>query len=276
MRLGGPIEGNISDPALWVAALRKAGYRAAYAPVGPEADDATIAAVRKVAADADIVIAETGAWSNPMSSDVATRAAALDKCKSNLLLAERIGARCCVNICGSRGTLWDGPHPKNLTDETFQMIVDVTREIIDAVVPKHSFYTLETMPWMYPDSTESYAALLKAIDRKQFGVHFDPVNLICSPQRYFGNGALIKEFIDKLGPSIKSCHAKDIILREQLTTHLDEAIPGEGFLDYPAMLRNLNRLNPDLPLMLEHLPAERYPKAASNVRKIAKEEGVSL
>lgn len=276
MRLGGPLEKTFKDPGDWIAALRKSDYRAAYAPVGPEESESTLAAFRKAAEDNDIIIAETGAWSNPLSSDRAERSAAINKCKSNLYLAECLGARCCVNITGSRGKQWDGPHPMNLTEETFQMIVEVTREIIDAVKPKSAFYTLETMPWMYPDSAESYCSLIKAIDRKQFAVHFDPVNLICSPQRYFNNGSLIEEFVDKLGPSIKSCHAKDIIIRDHLTTHLDEVVAGTGFLDHRKLLNSLGGLDKDLPLMLEHLPSDQYPAAAAHIRKLAAETGVTL
>ena len=103
------------------------------------------------------------------------------------------------------------------------MIVETTRSIIDAVKPKRTYYTLETMPWAYPDSPDSYLALLQAIDRERFAVHLDPVNLICSPQRYYSSGRLIRECFEKLGPHIKSCHAKDILLQTKLTTH-----PGRG------------------------------------------------
>ena len=51
-----------------------------------------IHAYRDAADDADIIIAEVGAWSNPLSSDPEVRAAALDKCRSALQLADRIGA----------------------------------------------------------------------------------------------------------------------------------------------------------------------------------------
>jgi len=46
---------------------------------------------------------EVGAWSNPLSRDAATAAAAMQKCKTSLSLADRIGSRCCVNIAGARG-----------------------------------------------------------------------------------------------------------------------------------------------------------------------------
>ena len=91
MRLGGPNLPAHADPEGWAAAVRAAGYRAAYCPVGPEADDATVAAYARAAQRADVVIAEVGAWSNPLSADRETRGAAREKCTRSLDLAERIG-----------------------------------------------------------------------------------------------------------------------------------------------------------------------------------------
>ena len=277
MRLGAPIFETYADPDAWIAAVQRRGYRAAYCPVKPEADAATIRAYAEAAERADIVIAECGAWSNPLSLDEETRRAAIVKCQAMLSLADAIGARCCVNIAGSRGAKWDGPDAADLTRETFDLIVQSVREIIDAVKPARTFYTLETMPWMYPDSADSYLELIRAIDRERFAVHLDVVNLVCSPQRYFANAVLIRECVAKLGPQIKSCHAKDIVLADRLTVHLDEVRPGLGGLDYRTLLRELNDLDPDLPLMLEHLPNEHeYDQATSYVRSVARELPVKL
>lgn len=277
MRLGAPIHQPYTDPAAWVAAVQAKGYTAAYCPVKPDADPALIGAYRQAAQAADIVIAEVGAWSNPLSPDPTERAAALEKCKSSLRLADRIGARCCVNIAGSQGTKWDGPHPADLSEETFGLIVATVQEIIDAVQPQQTVYSLEAMPWMYPDSVESYQRLITAIDRPGFGVHFDPVNLVNSPRRYFQNAALIQEFVAALGPAIRSVHLKDTRLDQRLTVHLDEVRPGLGGLDIRVLLRELNQLAPDLPVMLEHLPNEtEYDLAAAHVRGIAQSEGIPL
>jgi sugar phosphate isomerase/epimerase len=276
LRLGGPVFEKYEDPGAWVAALKKLGYSAAYCPVRAEAGDTEVRAYEDAAREANIVIAEVGAWSNPISPDAGTRMAALEKCRRQLDLADRIGARCCVNITGSRGQKWDGPSPENLTPETFDMIVETTRGIIDAVKPTRTYFTLETMPWAYPDSPESYRRLFEAIDRRGFAVHLDPVNLVCSPQRYYGNAALIRRCFEMLGPQIKSCHAKDILLHPKLTTHLDEVRPGTGGLDYATFLRELNKL-PDVPLMLEHLPnAEEYRRAANHIRGVARDVGLSF
>lgn len=277
MRLGAPLNGSFSDPDSWIAALQEQGYRAAFCPVDAAADPLTIRSFANAASKAGIIIAETGAWSNPLSRDESTRKAALEKCRAELALAEEIGARCCVNIAGSYSDLWDGPHPDNFTRAAFDQIVETIRAIVDAVKPARTFYTLETMPWMYPDSTENYLRLIKAVDRKQFAVHFDPVNLICSPQLFYRNGEIIREFIAALGPYIRSCHVKDIVLRNHLTVHLDEARPGLGKLDYKTFLCEIDRLDPEIPLMLEHLTvAEDYKLAARYIRSVAKEIGVQL
>ena len=275
MRLGGPVFGKFDDPAEWVAAVKAAGYRSAGCPVKADADDATIKAWAAAAAKADIVIAETGAWSNPISSDPATAAKAMDLCKAQLAIAEKVRARCCVNIAGSRGEKWDGPCAADLTEETFDRIVASVREIIDAVKPRRTAYTLETMPWMVPDSTEAYVRLIEAIDRKAFAVHFDPVNIINCPARYFDTGRVIREFCAALGPHIRSCHAKDITMTPEFTTHLSEVAPGKGTLDYRTYLTEIERIDPDMPLILEHMQPDEYPPAAEYVRKVAAEVGVS-
>lgn len=225
---------------------------------------------------ADITIAEVDAWSNPISPDTAEATAAINKCIDSLVLADEIGASCCVNISGSRNPeYWAGPHKDNLSDAVFDLVVETTRKIIDAVKPTKTYFVLEAMPWSFPDSPDSYLRLMKAIDRKQFGVHLDPVNMITSVRQYFNNGAYIKEMFTKLGPHIKSCHAKDIILREDnLIPQMDEVRIGLGTLDYATYLTELARLK-DVPLIMEHLKSsEEYDEAAAQIRGVAGMVGV--
>jgi len=278
MRLGGPVFGEWDGPEAWAELVKGEGYRAAFCPVQPSTDDATVVAFADAARAADIVIAEVGAWSNPISPNDEEREAALTKNREALALADRIGACCCVNISGSRSAeCWHGPCAEDLTPETFDLIVETVRGIIDEVKPTRTRYTLETMQWSYPDSADNYLALVKAIDREQFAVHLDPTNLIHSPHRYFTTADIIRDAFEKLGPQIKSCHAKDISLSTKLTVHLDEVRPGLGALDYHVFLAELNKLDPDIPLMIEHLPdAEEYRLAAGHIRSVAGEVGASL
>ena len=278
VRLGGPLFEKIDSPDSWINSLKRRNYRAAYCPLDPGASSEEIKAYEQASKKADIVISEVGVWINLISPDAQVRQEAIEKTVEGLSLAESIGANCCVNVSGSKNpNHWAGPHKDNLTEETFDEIVETALKIIDEVKPQRTFFALEPMPWAYPDSADNYLRLLKAINRKQFGVHLDPMNLIVSPQLYFNSGTMIKECFKKLGPHIRSCHGKDIVLREDIyTPQLTECRPGLGQMDYTAFLRELSKLK-DIPLMMEHLKTEEeYKLAAGYIRSVGTKEGIVI
>jgi sugar phosphate isomerase/epimerase len=278
VRLGGPLFTKYNNPGEWINALQELEYKAAYCPLDTSAGVDEIKAYKKAANDADIIIAEVGVWNNTISPDEKERQEAIQKCIKSLQLADEIGANCCVNISGSRNEkYWAGPHKDNLTDDTFHLIVETTRKIIDAVKPANTWFTLEPMPWSFPYSPDSYLRLINAIDRKGFSVHLDPVNMITSPEIYFRNGAMIRECFTKLGPYIKSCHAKDILLKEDIyIPQFEETRPGLGILDYTVFLKELSKLN-NVPLMMEHLQtAEEYRQSAEYIRSVGRQEGIMI
>ena len=88
---------------------------------------------------------------------------------------------------------------------------------------------------------------------------------------------MIRYAIQKLGPHIRGCHAKDITLREDnYIPQLDECQPGLGKLDYQVFLKELAKLK-DIPLMMEHLKtAEEYAQAAAYIRKRGEEVHIEL
>jgi sugar phosphate isomerase/epimerase len=277
MRLGGPLF-HSNDPESWVRELNEKGYRAAYCPVEPGAPADLIREYRQAADENDVVIAEVGAWSDPLSPNGEERKKAIDTCIGALALADEIGANCAVNVAGSRGAIWAGPSPLDLGDDAIDVVAESVRGIIDAVNPKTAVYTLETMQWMIPDSVEAYVAVANAIDRPdQFGVHFDPVNLVNSPRRYYHNADTVRDFVKRLGPRIRSVHLKDVIMSEEYLVHLSEIRAGLGGMDYPTLLRELDTLDADVPVMLEHLESEQeYADAAEYVRSVAGDVGVGV
>jgi sugar phosphate isomerase/epimerase len=276
MRLGSPLDRTWDSPEGWVATLRDRGFRAAYWPLEDDAGAADVRAYADAAQAADVVIAEIGAWqTNPISPDDATRASALEYAKARLQLADDVGARCCVNVAGSRGDAWDAPHPDNFSADTFALIVDTVREIVDAVAPRRAAYTLETMPFMPPDSADGYLELMRAIDRPGFGVHLDPANLVTSPRAYFDNAALLRECFAKLGAHIRVVHARDVTLGDELTVRISEVRPGLGALDYRVLLTEMAKLDADTPILVEHLTsAAEYEAAVAHIRGVAASLGL--
>ncbi|NOZ23154.1 MAG: sugar phosphate isomerase/epimerase [Planctomycetes bacterium] len=280
MRLGAPVFVQTQDPAELAKAHKELGYGAAYCP-GPvmqDPSDENIKAFREAFAKENIVIAEVGAWCNPMTPVEAERKKNLQLIIDRLSIADRIGARCCVDYAGSFSAEHSaGPHPKDLSKEAFDLVVENTRKIIDAVKPTNSTFTLEMMQWMWPDSPDAYLDLMKAVDREAFAVHLDPTNLINSPRRYYYTGDVIRECIEKLGPKIMSAHAKDVTMAEKHLVHIDETPPGTGLLDYKTYITGLAKLPQDVPLMVEHLKGpEAYADAVKHIRGVAKECGVEL
>jgi sugar phosphate isomerase/epimerase len=276
MKLGIPLP-SFDDPDASLRWAMEHGFGAVYVEERWCQDEASARAHGRRIREAGLVAAELGIWCNPMDRDPAAAASARERCVRMLALADAAEARCCVNITGSVGAKWDGPCAQDLTQDTFERIVQTVRSIVDAVNPRRTYYTLETMPWMIPDSAESYAQLLHAIDRPRVAVHFDPVNLVNCPRRFFDNGALIRDFVSRLGPQIRSVHVKDVIMRDHLTLHLDECRPGLGGLDHAALLRSLATLDADMPLLLEHLPStEEYLLGASHLRRVAAVTGFDL
>lgn len=278
MRFGGTIFEKWDTPEQWAVAARRAGYSAVYFPVDHTAPQRLIDSYRDAAKAADLVICEIGVWNNVLDPDPAVREAALTRAVHQLELADYVGAGCCVNIAGTYNpACWDGPHPENFTCRAFDDIVHSCQRIIDRAAPKTACYSLEPMPWMYPDTPESYLALIDAIDREHFAAHLDIVNVINSPGLCYRNTEVINDWFDKLGDRIRSVHAKDIILRDQLTVHLDECRPGTGVLDYRTYLRRVAALDDRVCLMLEHMTEESdYIEATRYLKGLAREMNIKL
>ena len=277
MRLGAPIR-NTASPEEWVKELQKKGYRAAYCPLDEKASDSLIAEYAQAARENDIVIAETGGWSNMLAPDPDTNKRNTDFNIARLILADKIGARCCVNVSGNpKDTAeWDLYFPGFDSDDTYALVAEKVKYILAQADPAHAKYTLEPMQWMIPDSAESYTKLIALVDDDRFGVHFDAVNMINSPSRYAHTGDFIRNFVSAHGKRICSCHAKDVILRrEKMLVHLEEILPGRGTLDYDALLTSVSSLDPDTPVMLEHLPdLAAYDEAMTFVRSKAEALGL--
>ena len=251
------------------------GYGAAYFPLNSADPPEWIEAYADAARRHGLVIAEIGVWNNLLDRSPARREANLRYAVEQLRLADRVGAMCCVNISGSLGSTWDGPHPDNLTEATYRRVVADVRAIIDAARPRNTFYTLEPMPWMYPHSGEDLARLIRDVDRERFAVHVDMCNLVNAFDRVYHTGELTRAFFRAFGPLIRVVHAKDTVIRDDLTLHIDEAIPGEGLFDYDALLTACDGLYPDLPVMAEHLETEaEYLKATGFIRRKAEALGI--
>jgi sugar phosphate isomerase/epimerase len=274
IRFGGPLFGvDMNDPDA------AAGYGAIYCPDLNPDDEKGCRDYGRAIARHGLMIAEAGVWIRLAGPNPEETRANVERAIRRLRVADLTGAQCCVDIAGSfHPESWHGAHPDNVGEEMFDAAVVIARTIIDAVEPRHAKFTYEMMQWTLPDSADAYLELIKSVDRKHFGVHLDPTNLINSPRRYYDTGAVIRDCVAKLGPHIASCHAKDVAMDlTNAIVHLTETRIGTGNLDYATYLECLDSLGRDVPLMLEHLSTpEEYKAAADHIRNIARDLCIEL
>jgi sugar phosphate isomerase/epimerase len=294
IRFGGPVFANTiqaaapgeshgaaaDDPVAIARAHRAKGFTAAYAPRVRLDDRDRIQAVRKAFAAEDVVIAEVGYWDNLVDTEPETRRRNRQCMLDALALAEELGAACAVDIFGSycHGNGNSQHVAANFSQDAFDEAVAMARFFLDTVKPKTAFFTYEIFPFSVVDSPAMIAKLIRAVDRPQFGVHLDLVNLINSPRAYWSSGEIMRECVRLFGDRIVAAHVKDIKLKEPaISVILDEVIPGQGALDMGAFVREIQRLPRAIPFMMEHLRSEaEYDQAAAYVRQVAAAEGIRI
>lgn len=216
-----------------------------------------------------LTIAEVGVWRNTMSPDAKVRKEAIDYTIKQLELADRIGARCCVNIMGARGPRWDGAYKDNFTKETWKLGVKTIQYIIDTVNPQNTYFTVESMPWMFPTGPDEYLQLLEDVARDRFAVHMDIFNWITTPKRYFFHEEFISECFEKLGRQIKSCHLKNVKMEELYTLHFTETSVDNGGINLKYLIHTGVSYDKDMPFIIEHLNSdEEYLKSVAYVKKL--------
>lgn len=281
LRLGGYLLNDPADPGQWAAEMRELGYSAATLPLtkfyDTKINDPLIKAYADAAAKADITISEIAEFFNTFPNEQ-ERKKSIERWTLCLEVAERIGARCSVTVAGERipRSVRGGPSAINLSAEAFDMVVENTRQVIDAVKPKRTYFAYQTMGWFIPNSPDNFVKLLRAVDRERFAAHLDITNLINGADRYFNNAEFIREVFSKLGPRIRSCHIKDVLLHTDQPIRILEVQPGLGKLDYRTFLREVSKF-PETPILLEHLKtAEEFAAAAQYIRSVANEIGLSI
>ena len=288
IRFGGPVftgdgEGAVAadDPVALARLHKEKGYTAAYVPYGLDVNDtAKIREVRAAFEAEGVMFAEVGFWDNLVDADDKTRAFNRRMMVDSLALAEELGAGCAVNIFGSycHGSGNSQHTAKNFSEEAFDEAVEMARYFIDTVKPKTACFAYELFPFSVVDSPAQIARLIKTVDRRQFGVHLDLVNLINSPRAYWNSGGIMRECIDLFGDRIVASHVKDIKMREPaISVILEEVVAGTGALDMAAFVREIGRLPQEGPFMMEHLADEaEYDRAAAHIRTIAASEGIVI
>ena len=269
MRLGTSSPLKHDSAFEWAENQTALGCRSVVFPLSSNDPEEKINEYVEAAKTHDLLIAEVGIWRNAMSIDPEERKIQRDYCVRQLQLADRTGARCAVNVAGAFGDRWDGHYKENFSKESREQIVKMVQDIIDRAEVKNTYFTLEPMPWMIPTGPEDYARLIEEVDRDRFAVHMDIINMTNSLERYYEAEAFIDRCTALLGDKIRSCHIKDVHLKEEYTFQLEECAPGEGEYPLRYYAGKMHSIDPDMPVILEHLNTdEEYIRYLNYLKEV--------
>jgi sugar phosphate isomerase/epimerase len=168
------------------------------------------------------------------------------------------------------------PHPQNHRPETRARLVESLRQLIPHAETAGIPLALEGHVVSPVDTPEAARWVLDEAGSSLLGFNADPVNFVRTIDQAYDNTALIHELFDLLGEAMLTAHAKDVTVEERLVIHVEECVPGAGYLDQPAFLRRFQQCRPEGVVLIEHLPAERVPEARRALLAAAEQAEVEL
>ena len=168
------------------------------------------------------------------------------------------------------------PHPKNHSTEVWDRLVDSTKQICDVAENEGMMIAVEGGTVCPVDTPQKMKDLIDDVGSKNLGLNMDPVNFIGSRDIAYDTTSLINEFYALIPDRILGAHAKDFTVVDSLLPHFEESIIGqpESMLDNEALLLGLQKVNPKAHVLVEHLPDDKIPLAATGIRDIAERIGI--
>jgi sugar phosphate isomerase/epimerase len=244
-------------------------------PLAVHDDD--VERTRRLFADHGLVVGQTvGEYGGTLvSPDGTVRGAAIEFVKRMCDLTRRLGA---PNTYLRPGSLNPAgawlPHRDNRSDAVFDRLVDSTRRICETAEANGTMVAVEAGVVSPLHSPARVRAFLEAVDSPALGFNQDPVNLVGSLDDAYDTTRLIDESFDLLGAWTIGAHAKDVRVVDGLLPRFEEAEIGDGLLDHVTFLRRMQSAAPDAHVLIEHLPADRFPAARRALMAFAAEAGV--
>ena len=271
---------NDGDLELLVSKLKEYGFKAAYCPYIDLNNTSLIRQTKEVFRKEDILLTELGYWENMLDTNLDIREQKRRGMLDALQLADELGAYCAITCVG---TFAEGSHrqhrKESFSERAFDEIVTFAQYAIDTVKPKTAKFSYEIYQFNILDNIDDMKRVAQAINRDAYGVHMDHVNLLNSPRNFFRSLELCRDFVDKLGDKIVSCHVKDVWMNTDINddVRFKEVMCGMGGVDLAGSMKILSEIDRVLPYMMEHLTTQQeYLEQAKYLRNLAEINNIQL
>lgn len=168
------------------------------------------------------------------------------------------------------------PHPENHRPETRNRLVQSLRDLIPYAEELNIPLAIEGHAVSPLDTPERVRGVLDEVASPMLLVNLDPVNFVRTIDQAYDTTALLNELYDLLGDRLATAHAKDVTVADRLVVHIEECVPGQGYLDQETFLRRFDECCPRGVVLIEHLPADRIPEARRALLEFAVRAGLTF
>lgn len=233
------------------------GYGALQAHFPAGCDAVLARRVRRACDASGLQLAAVSGYANPLRPDDAPMGFTVAQLVALIELLPILGARRLVSWSGTYAAGIGAGHPDNQSDAAW----DALRRHADALLPRldglDGVLVLEPFFAHVLSSAERATAFCRAVGSPYLRVVLDAPNLL-PPERWAQQAQQIAADVAILAPHVGLIHLKDMRLRDGA---LELPGPGQGLLDYPAMLGAIAAAELSAPLIVEHVSLEQAAAA---------------
>jgi sugar phosphate isomerase/epimerase len=211
--------------------------------------------IRRILEARNISVAVLGCYINPVHPDPDEREKMLRSFEEHLRFARDFGCALVGTETGSCNADCSR-HPDTEKSETFDLLCRAVERLAAVAEQCGSIVAIEPVADQHTiSSIEKMAQLLRRIPSPALKVIYDPVNLIPAAGLTETQEHFFLRAFDAFGDDILAIHAKDF--RIEGGKKLGDLVSGTGDLDYPALLKIIQKRKPGIDILLENsIPAQ--------------------
>ena len=224
--------------------------------------------LRDVLADQGIQIVQFWGWyPSIVTPDESIRQTGVDHARKIVELGVEAGAA----MIGIRPTSMSPkgawiPHRDNYMPATEDRLVQSLSEIAQACEVHGLPLALECHVTTTLSSPKRVRQIIERTGSSWIKVNIDAVNFVSDFAAAFNTTPMLHDLFTELGQYAAAMHIKDVVVGDDLVVHIDEDVPGRGFMDFDTLFREFEAVLPNGYGLVEHLPEPQIPEALAFVR----------
>jgi len=209
-------------------------------------------------------------YTNIIHPDLTHRKANMDRLKEIIRWAREFGTPYVISETGTYNTESEWmSDPKNKSEEGFDICAAAIEELSREAYDHGAVFCLETYVNNVVGSVEETVRMFARVNHPGLGLLADPTNYF-EDHNIDNMDGVLNQVFDTLGDKIVMAHAKDVARSKDATekhadidatsSHTFRGVggisldaPGMGVLNYDLYLKRLAQMNPNIPIIIEHL-----------------------